>query len=62
MTDYFTNVVKIPVPPRPQLPQLGVMVKFYDKDFRDKFYDLLQEAKKAAHWTVPFKRPDQHMS
>ena len=55
-------MAKTPVPPKPQLPQQGIMIKFYDKDFRDKFYDLLQEAKKAAHWTVPFKRPDQHMS
>ena len=45
-----------------QLPQQGIVLKFYDKEFRDKLYDLLKDARKAAHWNVPFKRPDAHVS
>jgi hypothetical protein len=50
------------VPPRIQLPYQGITLKFYDKDFRDKLYDLLKDARKASHWTVPFKRPDSHVT
>jgi hypothetical protein len=62
VTDFYTNIEKASVPQVPKLPDKGIVVKFYDKDFRNKVFDLLQDAKKAANWNVPFKRPDSHVT
>ena len=44
MTDYYQNVLKQQLPPKPILNK-DVLIKFKEKN-RDKFTDLLKEALK----------------
>ncbi len=54
--DYNTNILKKPLPSKPRLPAEGLVLKFYEKDYRDKFMKLLKDAIAAKSWLVPFKR------
>lgn len=60
--DYNTNILKkTALPQKPRLPSEGIEIKFYEKDFRDKFMKLLKDALAAKAWTVPFKRAPNEM-
>jgi len=59
--DFHTNISKTPLPQKPRLPSEGIVLKFYEKDFRDKFEGLLKDAIKAKSWLNPFKRSNNEM-
>lgn len=59
--DYNTNILKKALPQKPRLPSEGIEIKFYEKDYRDKFMKLLKDACAAKGWTVPFKRSPNEM-